>query len=874
MWRGAIIIFFMVSQIMAEEVVPKRIYQTASLGSMAAPKIDGALDDACWNLVEWSGGYVEWSPQENTDPSQQTQLKILYDDKNLYVAFECFDSDPDSIVERLSRRDGFDGDWVEINIDSYFDKRTAFSFTITAAGVKGEEFISDNGNNWDATWNPIWHAKTNVGETGWTAEIRIPLSQLRFSKEAGQIWGIQSTRRYFRKEERSTWQRSPLNAAGWVSGFGELHGLENLRPRMQWALKPYTSGSIKTFASEQGNPFADGTDGRSGFGLDAKVGITNDITLDATINPDFGQVEADPSAIALDGFQIFFPEQRPFFIENKNLFDYKFASSFAGNTAGFDNLFYSRRIGRAPQGFPGLQVGEFSNQPDVTTIHAAAKVSGKTKSGWSLAFLESITANEKADIASSGFERRETVEPRTNYFVGRVQKEFNARNSWIGVMTTATNRSLSPNVDFLHRSAYSGGLDFRHQWDNRSWYVAGNTVFSQVEGSRDAILRTQRSIRRLFQRVDAGHLEIDTSQTSLVGSGGNMQIGKSGGNWRFETGGTWHSPGLELNDVGFQLRADDFRQYGWLNYRTTKPMKRLRQFSISATNLAAFDFAGELKELLVSSNGWMHLNNNWWLNGALTFKPARYSVTELRGGPRLKLGSEFGYRNGIISDARKKLRFTANHSGRWGAEGISRYQDANIALTWQPSNAFSATLTPTYSLFKNELQYVGVVRFNSEDRYLVGAVDQRTLSIPIRFDWIFTPEMSLQYWGQPFTSRGRYSNFKRITDPLAGVFSDRSQRVASYQLDLNGSTYLIDDDGNGTADYFILDPDFAVAQWRSNLVFRWEYSPGSELFLVWSQDAGAFGDASSDIVEGWRDALADVQPTNIFLMKLTWQLMN
>ncbi|MEL6824465.1 MAG: carbohydrate binding family 9 domain-containing protein, partial [Calditrichota bacterium] len=230
----------------AEDVVVKRVYETSFLENKAAPQIDGILDDDSWSLVDWSGDYIEWSPQENTAPSQQTRLKILYDDKNLYVAFECFDSHPDSIVERLSRRDGFDGDWVEINIDSYFDKRTAFSFTITAAGVKGEEFITDNGNNWDATWNPIWHAKTNVGDTGWTAEIRIPLSQLRFSKEAGQIWGIQSTRRYFRKEERSTWQRSPLNAAGWVSGFGELHGLQNLQPRMQWALKPYASGSLKT----------------------------------------------------------------------------------------------------------------------------------------------------------------------------------------------------------------------------------------------------------------------------------------------------------------------------------------------------------------------------------------------------------------------------------------------------------------------------------------------------------------------------------------------------------------------------------------------------------------------------------------------------
>jgi len=865
---------FLFSALLAEEEVPKRIYTTAALGTVSAPKLDGKLNDTCWDLVEWSGGYIEWSPQENTEPSQQTQLKILYDDKNLYVAFDCLDSSPDSVVERLSRRDGFDGDWVEINIDSYYDQRTAFSFTITAAGVKGEEFITDNGASWDATWNPIWHAETNVDSSGWTAEIRIPLSQLRFSKDENQIWGIQSTRRYFRKEERSTWQRSPLNAAGWVSGFGELHGLDNLRPRLQWALKPYTSGSIKTFPQQIGNPFEDGNDSRIGAGLDGKIGLTNDISLDFTVNPDFGQVEADPSAIALDGFQIFFPEQRPFFIENKNLFDYKFASSLSGNTFGFDNLFYSRRIGRSPQGFPGLGSDEFSEQPDITTIHAAAKISGKTKNGWSIGVLESVTANEKASISDGLSERRESVEPQTNYFVSRIQKEFNGRNTYFGGIVTATNREQNSNLNFLHKSAYSGGLDFKHQWLNRSWYTGGSAVLSQVRGSEQAIINTQQSIRRLYQRVDATHLNLDTTRTSLSGSGGNAQIGKAGGNWRFETGATWHSPGLELNDLGFQRQADDIRQYGWLNYRTTKPLKRIRQFSINATHFAAFDFAGNLNEVMVSTNGWMHLNSNWWLNGGLTFKPLRYSSYELRGGPRLRLGGEFSYRNGIISDARKVLRFTINHSGRWGSNSSVRYQDVSAGITWQPTNAFSMTVTPTFSFFKNQLQFVGNRNFVGSARYIVAEVEQKTLSVPLRFDWIFTPDISLQYWGQPFISRGRYKAFKRIADPLAAKFSERFNAFGDEQIALVNGVYEVDENSDTAVDYQIGNPDFAVVQWRSNLVFRWEYSPGSELFLVWSQDVFNSGDPASSLYDGLRDGLADSQPTNIFLLKFTYQLMN
>ena len=386
-------------------VVPKRIYTTKFLGNEKPPVIDGLLDDAGWNIVEWTGDYIENQPDENTPPSEQTRFKITYDRKNLYLAFRCFDSQPDSIVRRLSRRDGFAGDWVEVNIDSYHDLRTAFSFTITAAGVKGDEFVSDNGNNWDGSWNPIWYAKTNIDDKGWTAEMKIPFSQLRFGKAKEQIWGIQSTRRFFRQEERSLWQRVPQDAPGWVSEFGELHGLIDLEPQKQLEIQPFGVLQYDTYPKEEGNRFRDGSDFKLNGGVDAKIGITNDLTLDLTVNPDFGQVEADPSAIALDGFEIFFREQRPFFVENNNIFNYQFSRSNAGDTFGADNLFFSRRIGRSPQSFPDTD--GFVDQPDNTTILGAAKFSGKTRNGWSIGVLESVTAREFAEIDENGeFKRR------------------------------------------------------------------------------------------------------------------------------------------------------------------------------------------------------------------------------------------------------------------------------------------------------------------------------------------------------------------------------------------------------------------------------------------------------------------------------------
>lgn len=491
-------------------------------------------------------------------------MKIIYDDKNLYVAFKCYQEDPSTIEKRMGRRDSFSGDWVEINIDSYNDDRTAFSFTASVSGVKGDEFVSDNGN-FDESWNPIWYLGTKIDDDGWTAEIRIPLSQLRFGNEHEQVWGLQSTRRYFNNEERSVWQPLPANPPGWVSEFGELRGLIGLKPQKQLEIQPYTVAKLDTYEAQSGNPFREGSDANITGGLDAKIGITNDLTLDLTINPDFGQVDADPGAIALDGFEIFFQERRPFFVENKNVFDFRVGG-------GADNVFNSRRIGRAPQGFTSANrnLGEYEDIPNATTILGAAKFSGKTKSGWAIGILESMTAkeygevklDERQDVLNAlpevGEEREELVEPFTNYLVARAQKDFNDRNSYVGAIFTATNRSLEDNVSLLHKSAYTGGLDFRHNWKNRTYYIDGNITMSNVTGSKEAILLTQTSIGHLFQRIDAGHVEVDPNKTSLSGTGGRIEIGKGGGgNWRYNFGGNWKSPELELNDLGFLRQADD-----------------------------------------------------------------------------------------------------------------------------------------------------------------------------------------------------------------------------------------------------------------------------------------------------------------------------
>ena len=875
-----VLIFFLFFQsINAQEPdlkIPKRIYTTKSIGQAKAPVIDGIIDDASWDLVEWNSDYTEYSPDANTAPSQETKFKIVYDQKHLYIGIRANDNAVDSIVKRLSRRDGFEGDWVEINIDSYHDLRTAFSFTMTAAGVKGDELASDNGNNWDESWNPIWFAKTSVDDEGYSVEMKIPLSQLRFGKSKEQIWGLQLQRYFFRKNERSLWQRVPRDAPGWISEFGELHGLIDLEPQKQLEIQPFGLAKLDTYPKEDGNPFRDGTDFKLNGGLDAKIGITNDLTLDLTVNPDFGQVEADPAAIALDGFEIFFNEQRPFFVENNNIFNYQISNSEAGDTFGSDNLFFSRRIGRSPQGYPDTEDGEFVNQPNNTSILGAAKFSGKTKNGWSIGILESITANEYATIDNNGNRREELVEPLTNYFLGRLQKDFNERNTFVGGIFTATNRNLTDNLQFLHKSAYTGGLDFKHQWSDRAWYVGGNVVFSRVEGSKEAIQNTQESLRHLFGRVDATHLEVDPNKTSLTGSGGNIQIGKQAkGHWRFESGFTWRSPELELNDMGFQRQADDLRHYTWVGYRTLKPFSVFRQLGLNYNHWSAWDFEGNHNLMQFNTNSWAQFKNNWRANLGITYLPTNQSTVQLRGGPRIKNSQILSYFSRLGTDDRKKVSFSLRSNGGKTFDDSFSYFSLGIGVSYQPTNALQVSIFPQYRINDDKLQFVDNIESNNQINYVNGTIAQRTLSMSMRLNYTINPNLTIQYYGEPFISRGRYSEFKTVVSPQANSFKDRIQLFNNNQIsfDANDDSYLIDSNTNGTTDYQFGNPDFSYVQFRSNLVMRWEYIPGSEVFLVWSQGVSGNADPNYKLFKGLDNQILGEKKDNTFLIKVTYRFM-
>ncbi len=852
---------------------PQRSYETQRV-TEAVPQIDGSPTEAAWDAVEWSGDYVQFQPNEGKAPTQLTFLKILYDDRNLYVAFRCLDKEPGLIEQRMSRRDEFPGDWVELNIDSYHDRRTAFSFTVSASGVKGDEFISNDGNNWDSSWNPIWETRTQLDSAGWTAELRIPLSQLRFSAGSDQVWGIQSTRRDFRMDERSLWQPQDRNASGWVSRFGELRGLKDLEPRRSVELQPYVLAQRSTYPLEEGNPFADGSDNRFSAGLDARVGVTNDLTLDLTINPDFGQVEADPGALNLDGYQIFFQERRPFFVEGQNIFDFSLSNAEAGGDHTSDQLFYSRRIGGSPHRYVDSEAGRnyFVDQPDNTTILGAAKFSGKTQSGLSVGLLETVTEREMATIDHGG-ERSETVvEPFTNFQVGRVQQDFRGGDTYVGAIFTGVQRRLDgdPELDFLHRRAYSGGIDFTHRWDDRAWYVSGNTVLSSVEGSKEAILATQTGFEHFFQRPDADHLEVDSSATRLHGSSGTLKVGNLGGNLIFETGATWRSPGFEINDIGFMRSADEINYFGWVARRWQEPFSIFRRFQVNGNVYSTFDFSGEQLFQGFNSNAHANFTNFMQTGGGATFVPYRASKTDLRGGPILQQSPGAGYFYYLVSDNRKKVTLFLNTNGFTAFDGSERQQSYNVEARWQPLNALSLSLSPGYTKFSRADQYVGQFSTASGTEYVVGSVDQRTFSSTLRLNYNLTPDLTLQFYGQPFISRGRYTAFKRFTgDARARDFGDRFESFAAEQVDYDAESDRYRIAAEEPLEFS--NPDFNFIQFRSNLVARWEYRPGSELYLVWSQGSAANDDPQRGLFPALGSNLFSEDTRNTFLVKVTYR---
>lgn len=848
---------------------PKKNYTAIEIEN--APIIDGLLSDDAWQAGEWVNDFTQFEPYNGADATQRTEFKVLFDKDNLYIAIKAFDTSPDSIVQRLTRRDNPDGDFVGIAFDSYHDLRTAFMFAVSAGGVKFDQMLTEDGDNEDQSWDPNWWVKVNLTDEGWLAEMKIPFSQLRFEKESDGVWGLEVFRQTYRHNELDFWQHISKDDPGMVHLFGEMDGLKEIKPRKIFDITPYGVAKLETYEAETGNPFADGKDYDINAGIDAKIGVTNNLTLDLTINPDFGQVEADPSEVNLTAYESYFQEKRPFFIEGANITTFGIGIGDGG--VGNDNLFYSRRIGRRPRLYPDLNGNEYASVPVNTPIIGAVKLTGKTSNGLSIGIMESVTAEGRAEIDDNGTRRYETVEPLTNYFLARVQKDYNDGNTIVGGMITSTNRWTDASTeDYFHKDAYTGGVDFTQYFKKKVWMFNVNAAFSQVNGTADAITRTQESSARYFQREDNDYVNYDPTKTSLVGSGGRLQLIRQKGHWTHLAVVLWKTPGFELNDMGYLRQADQLFAMYWGQYRVWEPKGIYRSWNLSGDYYNIWDFGGNLLGHGFEANGNMNFKNFWNLWGHLNLNTNGISNTSLRGGPRMRTAGSSSIQYNLSTDSRKKLHFYVYNNFGSGFDGSSTNFTISSGFTYKPINTLTVSFNPRYNKSFNELQYIGKESFAGDDRYLFASIDQKVLSASIRINFNLTPDLTLEYWGQPFIASGKFEEFKHIDNPMAGSYDNRFSTFSTTQLTTVDGDYSIDENTDGNVDYTIGNPDFNVQEFLSNLVIRWEYNPGSSVYLVWNQTRNGFIEDGDMMVGDNLDNLFADKAHNVFLVKFSYRI--
>jgi hypothetical protein len=796
------------------------------------PTIDGRLDDSVWAGAEIATEFSQFSPNPGAPATQRTVVRLLYDDAAVYVGARLYDTAPDSIVGRLARRDetAF-SDWFQVVLDSYFDRRTAFAFTVNPRGVKSDTQYSEDVRQ-DPGWDAVWDVATAMDAEGWAAEFRIPLSQLRFSAGAGgeRTWGINFRRYLARTDETSDWSPVPGGAGAFVSAAGDLSGLRGLRPARRLEIQPYLLAGLRRAPGDAADPFYRSTAATSTAGADLRYGVTPDLTLSLTVNPDFGQVEADPSVVNLSGFETFFPERRPFFVEGAEIFRPAFPE--------FPAMFHTRRVGRAPQGSaPGDAA--FAAAPDATTILAAAKLTGKTSSGWSIGLFDAVTGSEHARFADeTGTLNAAPVEPATNYAAWRVARDFRRGASVVGAMGTMVHRSLpaSGELDFLASTAYVAGADGLHRFGGGQYQISGSFFGSRVAGSAAALDRVQRSPVHRANRPDAGHAGYDPTATVLSGYAASVLVQKRQGHWRFALDARARSPGFEANDLGFLGRADQISSFGHGWYDGYRPGKLLRRWRADVAAWTNWTYGGERLWNGAETWGEAQFHNRWTVAGGLGHDLPRWDVDALRGGPAIRADARWWRWLRVFTDENRAV--SASGGGWYDSEpvtdGWSAQADAQISV--RPSDRLSFSLAPSFTRAINPWQFVANRSAGPESHYVRGRLSQSTAALTIRAGYTFTPELSLQVYAQPFISAGDYHGFSRVADPTAPGYPERFTAYGDeLTYDAEAGLYRVDADRDGTQDFGFADPDFTFRELRSNAVLRWEYRPGSTLFVVWSQ---------------------------------------
>ncbi len=812
--------------------------------------VDGRLDEPVWARATPITDFVQEVPYEGEPGTQRTEVRIAYDDDAIYVGAKLYDEG--ALTPRMLRRDDGSGDfdYFRVAFDSFHDHETSYEFFVNPSGSFRDAVSGGGGGGGgrgggDASWDPVWTRGVQITDEGWFVEMRIPFSQLRFAPVQDQVWGIHLERNINRTQERTVYPFIPTLDRGGPSRYGHLVGISGIEPGRRLELLPYATARGEYLRlADPGvsfpNPYRSGKDYFTDVGLDLKYRLTSNITLDGTVNPDFGQVELDPSVINLTAFETRYQERRPFFVEGADIFNFGEGGPM-GSTGRPPQLLYSRRIGRAPQGsVPSSAV--FSDEAATTTILGAAKVTGRTRNGWSLGFLEAVTGKETAHyVDATDVDATAVIEPTSNYLIGRARRQIRGGATRFGIIGTAVNRGVAGTgmEDELHSAAYSGGVDFAHEWSNRTYKIAGVFTTSYVQGDPAAILATQKSSTRYYQRPDASHLDLDPTATSLTGYYGFIDLNKQAGAFTAKTAVSYASPGYEVNDLGFQPDADRIILDTNFQYSHPLPGKILRNWSVRGSPDGGWNLAGDRIHGEINGNfNWQFLN--YWGGGIrLAYDPRNDDDRLTRGGPIATTPRSVTRTVSVNSDSRRSVVGRANYA--WSSDEAGGWNHSlSLNFTAKPSELVEVRFGPNLTRRLETAQYVTSIADSLATstfgrRYVFADLKQTTLSLETRVNVTLSPDISLQLYAEPFVSTGDYRGLKEFARPGAFEFLEYGQDVGTLSQDATG-LFTVDPDGAGPASSFtVSNRDFSYRSLLGNAVLRWEWREGSTLYLVWQQ---------------------------------------
>jgi hypothetical protein len=867
-----ILFFFETCNLLSQEpdnLIPfdqayKRNYYTTKLQGNP-PVIDGKLEDACWiREGNWSQNFIQNTPVERGLPTFPTKIKILFDDRNIYFALRAWDPEPDKINRFISNRDDNSiGDLISVAFDTYHDYRAAPEFNINAGGNKTDLIVTDN-LSINLNWNAVWEGKTAVNDSSWTVEFRIPLNQLRYNhSDTGMVWGLHVRRIVRRIQETDQWSLIPRKNSGHLYSFGTMYGLQGVRKPRLFEILPYVSGKVTMEPEIPGSPYFKDTRYNGNTGIDGKVGV-GDFTFDITINPDFGQIEADPSVMNLTAFETFYEEKRPFFLEGKHIFD------FAPDN---NMMFYSRRIGHAPSYFPAVDnVSSFSRVPEFTNIINAVKLTGTTRNGISVGILQSITQKETADLMKDGVETKPVVEPLTSFLAGRIQKTAGKGNTQVGTMVTSTNRFTDKSyLNYLNKNAFTAGIDFLQYMKNREYFIDFKGIVSHIEGKEEAMLAIQQNALHYYQRPDAkNYLGVDTTRRFLAGSGGYLSVGRLGDKrFVFSEKVSWWSPGFDLNDVGYLLMADLIENNTKLSYRQTVPQKLFRNYTFTISQSNAWNYGGTSIRNNLDAQFITMFNNRWEISFLESYVLSSLSTRLLRGGPSFRLSPYLDHSFVFNTDKSKRVLFRIENTFLVSTDNVTQRYMLKPGLTLRLGNHIYVMSEFNYTRSTDNFIYVMQKEVDKVMQYIMARINQQTYNFTFRFNYNITPDISIQYYGSPFISAGSYSNFKRASDAAARNLEDRYHAFSDTEIaydDPSGS-YIVNE---GTANYSFNNPDFSFREFRSNLVARWEYKPGSIFYLVWENNRRSRDNTYLPAFDHNFNDLFSTEPTNVIMLKLCY----